>query len=214
MKHHTMSALVISTALLFSWHPAVATETSAATECDYSYRKPIPISGALCGIISDETGEPLPQVDVHLYAQSSVVATTRSDEKARFTFARIPAGEYRIGSTGFSVTGPSVFVTNARATRCQRQVEVALGVRSCSSNIWTGGGLRLRVKSSTPAVVSVDGSYEPPDEFNGDFELIALDPGKHRVEIEAEDYEPISFDVTTREFEPVTRTITLKRVKH
>ena len=99
------------------------------------------------------------------------------------------------------------------ATRCERRVKVLLGVGSCTSAVWSGGGLRLRVKSITPADVSIDGSDEPRGEFNDDFELIELPSGTHHVEIEAEDYEPQAFDDITREFEVVTRAVKLKRVR-
>jgi hypothetical protein len=143
---------------------------------------------------------------------TAVVAKTRSDKKGRFTFGRLPAGKYSINSPGFSATGYAVLVTNAQASRCTRRVQVMLGVGSCISSVWSGGGLRLRVNSKEPADVTIDGGYEGPrGGFNGDFELVGLRAGTHRVEIEAVDYEPMSFDVITRDFEVVKRTVTLKR---
>lgn len=86
-----------------------------------------------------------------------------------------------------------------------------LGVGSCMSGVWSGGGLRLRVNSKEPADVTIDGSYYGPrGGFNDDFELVELPAGTHHVEIEAIDHEPTPFDVTTREFEVVTRRVTLK----
>jgi Carboxypeptidase regulatory-like domain len=211
MKRHATVARLMAAATLLLSPATAAIDADVATECE-DVGRAIPIPGALCGILSDTAGEPLDETDVQLLNPTAVVATTRSDKNGRFTFKRVPAGKYSINSPGFQATGYAILITDARATTCRRRVHVTLGVGSCMSGVWSGGGLRLRVKSTTPADVSVDGGYQPRGEFNGDFELIALGPGTHHVEIEAVDYEPLSFDVTTREFDPVTRAVTLKRV--
>lgn len=210
-RHATLACLMAAATLLLSQTTAVI-GADAATECE-DVRRPIPIPGALCGILSDTAGDPLDETEVQLLNPTAVVATTRSDKNGRFTFKRVPTGKYSINSPGFSATGYGIVITDARATTCKRRVKVMLGVGSCMSGVWSGGGLRLRVKSTTPADVSIDGSYEPRGEFNDDFELSELPPGTHHVEIEAEDYEPLAFDVITREFEVVTRTVTLKRAR-
>ena len=217
MRHYSTVTCLISAAILSLWQATVA-----ADSCEYLPRPPVPISGALCGIVADITGEPWPGVELQLLRDQlivgvgfnyAVVATTHSDDNARFSFGQVPDGEYRIGAVGLLSTGHTVFIRNSQPPLCRRRVTIEFGTHACDSNIRTGGGLRLRVKSSTPASVKVDRNYWTPGDFNEAVQLIELVPGTHHVEIDAEDHEPLSFDVTTREFEVVTRTVTLKRVR-
>jgi hypothetical protein len=211
MKHATVASLLAAVTLFLSNATDAVIDANAATEC-VGPSQPIPIPGALCGILSDSIGDPLDEAEVQLFNSTGVVATTRSDKKGRFTFKRVPAGKYSINSPGFQATGYAVSVTNGQATRCTRRVQVMLGVGSCMSSVWSGGGLRLRVNAKEPADVTIDGSYYGPrGGFNGDFDFVGLSAGTHHIEIDAVDHESASFDVTTREFTVVKRTVTLKR---
>ena len=55
--------------------------------------------------------------------------------------------------------------------------------------------MRLKVKPRN-AKVYVDGYYVGPvDDFDGAFEKLPIRAGRHRVEIRAEGYETLGFDV-------------------
>ena len=57
------------------------------------------------------------------------------------------------------------------------------------------GALRLKVKPAD-ASVYVDGYYVGVvDDFDGVFQRLHLEPGPHRIEIRAPEYETLSFDV-------------------
>jgi hypothetical protein len=57
------------------------------------------------------------------------------------------------------------------------------------------GGLRLRVQPSH-ASVYVDGYYAGEvDEFDNIFQRLPIEPGPHRIEVRADGYEPLLFEV-------------------
>ena len=57
------------------------------------------------------------------------------------------------------------------------------------------GALKLKVKPAEAAVY-VDGYYVGiVDDFDGLFQRLPLEPGPHRIEIRAPEYQPLSFDV-------------------
>jgi hypothetical protein len=73
------------------------------------------------------------------------------------------------------------------------------------------GSLRLKIKPRE-AQVYVDGFFVGDvDEFDGMFQKLGIDAGGHRVEIRAEGYEPISFEVLLSPGETVTYKGELKR---
>jgi hypothetical protein len=61
---------------------------------------------------------------------------------------------------------------------------------------WTDeGAIRLKVKPRE-ASVFVDGYYVGRvDDFDGVFQRLRLDPGPHRIEVRADGYEPLNFEV-------------------
>jgi hypothetical protein len=68
------------------------------------------------------------------------------------------------------------------------------------------GALRLKVKPRD-ASVFVDGYFAGQiDDFDGVFQSLKLEPGPHRIEISAEGYEPLSFEIRVLP----DRTITYK----
>jgi hypothetical protein len=68
------------------------------------------------------------------------------------------------------------------------------------------GALRLKVKPRE-AQVSVDGFYVGiVDDFDGIFERLHLEAGPHRVDINAEGYEPLTFDVQVQPGRTTTYT--------
>jgi hypothetical protein len=75
-----------------------------------------------------------------------------------------------------------------------------------------GGKLRLKVKP-THAVVYVDGYFVGEvDEFDGIFQRLDLEPGPHRIEIRADGYETLSFDVRILPDRSTTYEGTLDRI--
>lgn len=73
------------------------------------------------------------------------------------------------------------------------------------------GSLRLKVKPRH-AEVYVDGYYSGMvDQFDGVFQRLRLETGGHRIEIRAEGYEPLVFDVLVPPFETITYTGELKK---
>ena len=66
---------------------------------------------------------------------------------------------------------------------------------SYSSSYVDQGALRLKVKP-VDASVYVDGYYVGiVDDFDGVFQRLRLEPGPHRIEIRAPQYETLAFDV-------------------
>jgi hypothetical protein len=60
------------------------------------------------------------------------------------------------------------------------------------------GSIRLKVKP-TQAAVYVDGYYSGRvDDFDGVFQKLRLEPGPHKIEISAQGFQPISFEVNIR----------------
>jgi hypothetical protein len=73
------------------------------------------------------------------------------------------------------------------------------------------GGLRLKVKPRN-AQVMVDGYFVGVvDDYDGMFQRLNLEPGPHRIEVRADGYEPLVFDVRIVEDDTVTYKGELKR---
>jgi hypothetical protein len=87
------------------------------------------------------------------------------------------------------------------------------GGSGSSSNYARGetGSLRLKIKPRE-AQVFVDGYFVGDvDNFDGMFQKLGIDAGGHRIEIRAEGYEPIQFEVLLTPGEAVTYKGELKR---
>ena len=75
------------------------------------------------------------------------------------------------------------------------------------------GSLRLRVKPNN-AQVFVDGYFMGEiDNFDGTFQKLTLESGAHRIEIRAEGYEPVQFEVKVVPGETITYKGDLKRIQ-
>ena len=75
------------------------------------------------------------------------------------------------------------------------------------------GDLKLKVKPRE-AEVYVDGYFAGlVDNFDGLFQKLKIEPGAHRVEIRAEGYEPVTFEVRVIPGESITYKGELKRVE-
>jgi hypothetical protein len=78
------------------------------------------------------------------------------------------------------------------------------------SSAWDGR-LRLKVKPRD-ASVYVDGYYAGVvDEFDGIFQRLHLEPGPHRIEIRADGYETLTFEVLIQPDRTMTYTGEMKR---
>jgi hypothetical protein len=66
------------------------------------------------------------------------------------------------------------------------------------------GALRIKVKPRE-ARVMVDGTFAGVvDDFDGNFQKLRLDAGSHKIELQADGYEPLAFDVLIVEGQTVT----------
>ncbi len=75
------------------------------------------------------------------------------------------------------------------------------------------GALRLKVKPGN-AQVLVDGYFVGEiDNFDGSFQKLAIEAGAHKVEVRAEGYEPVQFDVMVAPGETITYKGELKRIR-
>ena len=73
------------------------------------------------------------------------------------------------------------------------------------------GGLRIKVKPREAKVV-VDGTFAGTvDDFDGNFQKLRLDEGTHKVELQADGFEPLRFDVLIVEGQTVTYKGTLRQ---
>ena len=75
------------------------------------------------------------------------------------------------------------------------------------------GQLRLKVKPRG-AQVFVDGYFAGVvDDFDGVFQRLRIEPGPHRIEVRADDYEPLNFEVRILPDRTVTYTGELKKIR-
>ena len=66
------------------------------------------------------------------------------------------------------------------------------------------GGLRIKVKPREARVL-VDGTFAGTvDDFDGNFQKLRLDEGAHKVELQADGFEPLRFDVLIVEGQTIT----------
>jgi hypothetical protein len=73
------------------------------------------------------------------------------------------------------------------------------------------GGLRIKVKPREARVL-VDGTFAGTvDDFDGNFQKLRLDEGAHKVELQADGFEPLRFDVLIVEGQTVTYKGTLRQ---
>jgi hypothetical protein len=78
--------------------------------------------------------------------------------------------------------------------------------RAYSGGYWYDGALRLKIKPRNAAVY-VDGYFAGRvDEFDGVFQRLHIEPGPHRIEVRAEGYEPLSFEVRIQPDRTITYT--------
>ena len=75
------------------------------------------------------------------------------------------------------------------------------------------GGLRLKVKPSN-ARVYVDGYYAGNvDSFDGSFQKLAIERGKHKIEISAPGYKALVFEIEITSYDTITWEGNLEKIK-
>jgi hypothetical protein len=97
-------------------------------------RKPVKISGALCGIVvSVDSGDRLDGAEVVLRDEAGVLVTSvTADANAGFRFPPLPKGKYQVDVPGFSFYMNHVELTSSDATLCKQPVAVYPGLIYCS----------------------------------------------------------------------------------
>jgi carboxypeptidase family protein len=194
-----------------------------ADECVRERRPPTPVVGALCGVLFDPSGAVLAGADVNLTevpaeesgrAPSGVsLPTAKVDGRGRFTFGRVPEGEYWLTVPGFKTSFDTVVVRGNYATRCTHRLRVELSVAgSCSGAVSSGAGIVLGVEAATPVRVIVDGEQDSVGYYDAEPRLLELRPGTRRIEIQAEGYAPYVIEANIRDYEARRRIVKLKRL--
>ena len=75
------------------------------------------------------------------------------------------------------------------------------------------GAIKLKI-TPKQAMVYVDGYFAGiVDDFDGLFQKLHVEPGRHRIEVTAEGYEPLSFDVDIAADETITYHGDLRRIQ-
>ncbi len=75
------------------------------------------------------------------------------------------------------------------------------------------GGIRIDVPQRD-AEVYVDGYYTGTvDDFDGTFQQLNLEPGPHHIELRADGYEPVGFDVTVEPGRTITYRAALREAR-
>ena len=94
-----------------------------------------------------------------------------------------------------------------------RRLRRLLGGASTSYGRGEQGNLKLKVKPRA-AKVYVDGYFVGTvDEFDGSFQKLALNSGRHKVEVKADGFETAEFDVLITPEQTVTFQGELKRIQ-
>jgi hypothetical protein len=115
-----------------------------ASECVELARKPIKVSGALCGTVFDGiTGELIIDGaavrvvdDEHL--NWTAAAEVESDSNGHFKFGALPKGKYWLGVAGFNGSYPIIQVTKANSSSCGRPLFLYVRVAGeCRSEVTT-----------------------------------------------------------------------------
>jgi hypothetical protein len=124
MKLAAASALVMS---LLVGH------TRLLAECIEMPRKPVKVSGALCGTaVLKYGGRVLNDVELRLYDDAKhidLIATAHTDAKGHFHFPPLKNGTYRVDPPApFMIFWDRVVVTDAGAVKCKDPVYVYVGL--------------------------------------------------------------------------------------
>jgi hypothetical protein len=150
----------------------------------YLYLRESP--GTISGVVTDESGSPLPKAKVWGTLTSLQPTTVETDEKGHFVLTGAPAGEHyiRAKADGYMSEGASVHVLGSRTVDCDFALKA--GAISLTGVVLDTGGkpveadlylLRkgvvvLRIRSSAS-----DGKYVFPDLLPGVYEISMVSLG-------------------------------------
>jgi hypothetical protein len=110
--------------------PTASFSSSLAAECIAKERKPVVVSGPMCGEVFDTTGGLAPDTSLYLYDVSNVaIAEARVDSHGRFVFPDLPGGRYRLGGDGWYIEWGQVEIRKSKGARtCTHPVVVYVGI--------------------------------------------------------------------------------------
>lgn len=130
---------------LFSWPLVIAcvllqSPLSNADTC-VLYHKRAPLK-AVCGTVIDPTGERLKDVELTLTDEKgSVVFSTHSDTKGKFSFRLVPKGDYtlNVAAEGLHKAHRDIRVIRTGNRSCHRNIAVTLGAGVCDTGTYIKG---------------------------------------------------------------------------
>ena len=90
----------------------------------------------VCGIVSNQIDERIPNAKLTLLKDGMELTTIQSDSKGKFEFGRLEAGRYelRVEFDGYhTIRSPIVIVRPT--THCDRELEVRLPLLTCGGGV-------------------------------------------------------------------------------
>jgi hypothetical protein len=115
------------------------------SDADVCVYKP-PVVRRVCGSIVDQSGQPIPGVDVAILKDGNVIKTVKTGDSGEFTFDSLQQGDYELDATAVGFQHARYKVKLQRPTNSSKKVirvELAVGDVHC------GGNVRV-VKSERP----------------------------------------------------------------
>ncbi len=104
-------------------------QTNTTAECIAKPRKPVEVSGALCGKVFDTVANLEPNTELLLFNQNNEnVANVRSGTKGEFNFPALPAGRYRLAAKKWVITWGEIVLTSPNGASCKKPVSVYVGL--------------------------------------------------------------------------------------
>jgi len=126
-KRASFAAIIVGFVLL------LPSKVSYATTC-----VPVPIKPIrhVCGIVTNQLGEPIPNAKVTILRGIMKLASVQTSEDGRFSFQELEAGNYyiRVEADNYkSAQSPIVLVKPT--TKCKQSLEVLLAVGTACSGV-------------------------------------------------------------------------------
>jgi hypothetical protein len=92
----------------------------------------------VCGRIINPLGESLEGVEIVLINGGSSPLLVKSDAKGRFTFRRVPRGNYTLHATSsrYRAALRDIEVLGAGSHKCETPIEIQLGFDQCDSGVF------------------------------------------------------------------------------
>src|SRR5262245_50517883 len=110
----------------------VSSSVDINAECVAEPRKPVEVSGQLCGEVFNSLGELVPNTSLHIYnVAHEIVAGARDDSRGRFVFKDLLSGSYSLqgGGDGWYIQWGRIDIVSKRTPgTCTRPIVVYLGL--------------------------------------------------------------------------------------